>query len=310
MMVWIAELHPLGAGVPGLAVGMPGFLGDGFRFALEESTPSGLAICAALFVLSCFSWAVMLSKASVLAKVKRRSRRFLREFRQSSSPLEVFARGGEFPASPVYAVYLAGCRELAVHLVGTAEGGKRFARRLEAAPPVSPAQMEGIDGAMSRAAGDSVLRLEASMTLLATAVSGAPFLGLLGTVWGVMDTFGGVAVAEGATSLKSMAPGVSAALVTTVVGLLVAIPAMFGYNFLVNSIRRTTAELDHFATELSTRFRRRYVAFPGQVGVTASAAAGAEAFGAHQEEAPSGWADGEQGCNPDLPGLDPPPAHA
>ena len=72
--------------------------------------------------------------------------------------------------------------------------------------------------------GDSVIKLESQMSILATAVSGAPFLGLLGTVWGVMDTFTGVASAEGAASLKTMAPGVASALLTTVVGLLVAQP--------------------------------------------------------------------------------------
>ena len=97
------------------------------------------------------------------------------------------------------------------------------------------------------------------MGVLATAVSGAPFLGLLGTVWGVMDTFSGVAAAEGAASLKTMAPGVSAALLTTVVALLVAIPAMFGYNYLVNRIRALVGQIDSFRNELRTAFERWYV---------------------------------------------------
>jgi len=103
------------------------------------------------------------------------------------------------------------------------------------------------------------LRLESRMNFLATAVSGAPFLGLLGTVWGVMDTFSGIADAGGGASLAEMAPGVSAALVTTVIGLLVAIPAMFGYNYLINNIKSMVLSLDHYAAELQTRFERRYV---------------------------------------------------
>ena len=102
------------------------------------------------------------------------------------------------------------------------------------------------------------LKLESQMILLATAVSGAPFLGLLGTVWGVMDTFGGVAAA-GSANLAAMAPGVSAALITTVTGLLVAIPAMFGYNFLVTSIRAMIVEMDNFAAELASEFEHKYV---------------------------------------------------
>jgi biopolymer transport protein ExbB/TolQ len=96
------------------------------------------------------------------------------------------------------------------------------------------------------------------MNVLTMAVSGAPFLGLLGTVWGVMDAFGGIA-ASGSANLAAMAPGVSGALITTVTGLLVAIPAMFGYNFLVTSIRGIIVEMDNFAAELASEFEHKYV---------------------------------------------------
>jgi biopolymer transport protein ExbB/TolQ len=96
------------------------------------------------------------------------------------------------------------------------------------------------------------------MIILATAVSGAPFIGLLGTVWGVMETFADVAKA-GSASLAAMAPGVSAALITTVTGLLVAIPAMFGYNYLVTTVRGMIVGLDNFAAELTSAFEHRYV---------------------------------------------------
>ena len=96
------------------------------------------------------------------------------------------------------------------------------------------------------------------MILLASAVSGAPFLGLLGTVWGVMDAFTDIAVA-GSPSLTTMAPGVSGALITTVTALCVAIPAMFGYNFLVTSIRAMIVEMDNFAAELASEFEHKYV---------------------------------------------------
>ena len=100
--------------------------------------------------------------------------------------------------------------------------------------------------------------LEKGMIVLSTAVAGGPFIGLLGTVWGVMDTFTGVALA-GSASLQAMAPGVSGALVTTVTGLLVAIPAMFGYNFLVTSIRSLIVQSDNFAAELASEIEHRYV---------------------------------------------------
>src|SRR2546421_12913481 len=111
---------------------------------------------------------------------------------------------------------------------------------------------------MGRAVGETALGLESQMILLASAVSGSPFLGLLGTVWGVMDAFTGVAEA-GSPNLASMAPGVSGALITTVTALCVAIPAMFGYNFLVTSIRASVVEMDNFAAELGSEFEHKYV---------------------------------------------------
>ena len=102
------------------------------------------------------------------------------------------------------------------------------------------------------------LKLESGLIWLAIAVSGAPFLGLLGTVWGVMSTFAGIAQ-QGTATLAAMAPGVSAALITTVAGLLVAIPSMFGYNWLVHNLRVFTVGLDNFAQELVSKMERRYL---------------------------------------------------
>jgi len=144
------------------------------------------------------------------------------------------------------------------HLLGSPEVDDTFRARLGIADKISPAQMGAVNAAMERAVGETALGLESQMILLATAVSGSPFLGLLGTVWGVMDAFTGVAVA-GSPSLVSMAPGVSGALITTVTALCVAIPAMFGYNFLVTSIRGVIVEMDNFAAELASEFEHKYV---------------------------------------------------
>src|SRR5205085_8586755 len=102
------------------------------------------------------------------------------------------------------------------------------------------------------------IKLESGLILLAIAVSGAPFLGLLGTVWGVMDTFASVGQ-KGSADLVTMAPGVSAALVTTVAGLLVAIPSMFGYNWLVHNLRVLTVELDNFAQAFISQLETEYL---------------------------------------------------
>jgi biopolymer transport protein ExbB/TolQ len=102
------------------------------------------------------------------------------------------------------------------------------------------------------------MALEKGMIVLSTAVAGGPFIGLLGTVWGVMETFAGIANA-GAASLTAMAPGVAGALICTVIGLLVAIPAMFSYNFMVTTIRAITQELDGFASRFANQMEHRYV---------------------------------------------------
>jgi biopolymer transport protein ExbB/TolQ len=147
---------------------------------------------------------------------------------------------------------------MAFQLLGSPEVDDTFRARLGDADKITPAQMGAVNAAMERAVGETALGLESQMILLATAVSGSPFLGLLGTVWGVMDAFTGVAVA-GSPNLTAMAPGVSGALITTVTALCVAIPAMFGYNFLVTSIRAAVVEMDNFAAELGSEFEHKYV---------------------------------------------------
>jgi biopolymer transport protein TolQ len=118
--------------------------------------------------------------------------------------------------------------------------------------------MEHVKRTLENTVAQESLKLESGLILLAIAVSGAPFLGLLGTVWGVMNTFAGVAQA-GSASLAVMAPGVSAALITTVAGLLVAIPSMFGYNWLVHNLRVLTVEADNFAQELISKMETEYL---------------------------------------------------
>jgi biopolymer transport protein ExbB/TolQ len=123
---------------------------------------------------------------------------------------------------------------------------------------VTVASYEAIKVVMEEAAGAEAMGLERGMIVLSTAVAGGPFIGLLGTVWGVMETFSGIANAGGA-SITAMAPGVAGALICTVVGLLVAIPAMFSYNFMVTSIRAITQELDGFGARYANQIEHRYV---------------------------------------------------
>jgi biopolymer transport protein ExbB/TolQ len=154
-------------------------------------------------------------------------------------------------------IYHAGAKELCFHLAGSSVVDSTLAARLASARSISETGMNSVRTAMERAVGEESLKLESNLILLATAVSGAPFLGLLGTVWGVMDAFSGIAMA-GQASLAAMAPGVSGALITTVVGLLVAIPAMFGFNFLTTSIRSQNIQMENFAAECAAVFEHRF----------------------------------------------------
>jgi biopolymer transport protein TolQ len=230
----------------------------GLIYAFTEATFEGKLVLLALFVASIFSWSVMVTKIRVVRLSRKKNEQFLQRFRAERQPLRIYESKMRFDGSPLYAIYRAGCRELTFHLMGASEVDDTFWARLEIAERITPAQMRVVTTAMERAVGESALRLEAQMILLATAVSGAPFLGLLGTVWGVMDTFSGVAIA-GSANLTAMAPGVSGALICTVTGLLVAIPAMFGYNFLVTSIRSLIVQNDNFAAELASEFEHKYV---------------------------------------------------
>jgi len=230
----------------------------GLVFALQNSTFPGKAVLVSLFIGSIFSWSVMITKMRVVLFAKKQARCFLELFRADRQPLRLYQSQARYEGTPLFSVYRAGCKELTFHLLGSPEVDETFRARLEGAPLITPSQMKAVTSAMERAVGENALKIESQMILLATAVSGAPFLGLLGTVWGVMDTFGDVAAA-GSANLAAMAPGVSAALITTVTGLLVAIPAMFGYNFLVTSIRGMIVEMDNFAAELASEFEHRYV---------------------------------------------------
>ncbi len=109
-----------------------------------------------------------------------------------------------------------------------------------------------VENALQRGVAEQTIRYESKMVALGSIVTGAPFLGLLGTVWGVMDAFGGMAGA-GSASLQSLAPGVSGALLTTVAGLLVAIPAVFGYNYLLQQTKVSVVEMENFASMVADR---------------------------------------------------------
>ena len=233
-------------------------IASGLVYAFLESTIEGKLILVTLFIASIFSWSVMVTKFRYLKFCQRQNARFLDLFHQDRQPLRIFEAGVQFEGSNICEIYESGSDELCFQMLGSTEVDETFPARLKVADKISPAQMRAVQAAMERAVGESALKLESQMIILSTAVSGAPFLGLLGTVWGVMDAFAGIAMA-GNANLAAMAPGISGSLITTIIGLLVAIPAMFGYNFLVTTVRSMLVQADNFAAELSSEIEHRFV---------------------------------------------------
>jgi biopolymer transport protein ExbB/TolQ len=221
-----------------------------FLNVLKWSTPEGKAIIGVLVVFSIFAWSVMAAKALQMRRAKKLNRYFEAEFRTQKRVLDTYDRKLQVTDCPLFMVYHEGCRELDARLRAA---GSTTRRRY-----VSLKGMEHVKRTLERTVAQQSLRLESGLILLAIAVSGAPFLGLLGTVWGVMSAFSYVAM-KGSADLKTMAPGVSGALITTVAGLLVAIPSMFGYNWLVHNLRVQTVELDNFAQELVSQMETEYL---------------------------------------------------
>ncbi|MCL4786982.1 MAG: MotA/TolQ/ExbB proton channel family protein [Verrucomicrobia bacterium] len=216
----------------------------------DQATPEAKAIIVILILFSILAWSVMTSKVVQLRRAKKLNQFFTAEFKTQSHVLDMFDRRIQAEGCPLFMVYQAGSLELDARLKG-GEGEGRKKR-------VTLKSMEHVKRTLENTVAQESLKLESGLILLAIAVSGAPFLGLLGTVWGVMSTFGHVAQAQQAT-IAAMAPGVAAALITTVAGLLVAIPSMFGYNWLVHNLRVRTVELDNFAQELVSKMETEYL---------------------------------------------------
>jgi biopolymer transport protein TolQ len=199
-------------------------------------------IILGLGVFSIIAWAVMIGKRSELGSLRRLNHAFDQRLREERNlldlPESLRSRRG-IPYADLFAEAAEAYARAAA--IGREKGIDSSRFRLEHA-----------ENALQRALGRQTLRYESSMIFLASIVSGAPFLGLLGTVWGVMEAFSSVALQQTA-SIQTLAPGVSGALLATIAGLVVAIPSVFGYNYLLARTRVMVTELENFASSLADR---------------------------------------------------------
>ena len=199
-----------------------------------------------LLAFSVLSWAIIIHKIRSFRAARRESQEFLKIFRQSKklSEIRMFCRS--LKASPLPEVFLAGYREIDNQAVMGENPGKARVRSLGA-----------VQRSLQIASSTELTRLEQWLSWLATTGAVTPFVGLFGTVWGVMDAFHGLGTA-GTASLRSVAPGISEALVTTAAGLFAAIPAVIAYNQFLQRLKEFGSLMDDFGLEFLNMTERHF----------------------------------------------------
>ncbi len=202
-----------------------------------------------LVALSVWSWTLTIAKALQFRRARAESSEFNSIFWDSRNLARIDDSSRRLEASPLTQVFRSGFRELNHGVEERAEKSKN--------DPQSNTTLEGVERALRRAEYEQALRLEQGITFLATVASAAPFIGLFGTVWGIMNAFHGLSSAK-STTLQAVAPGISEALVATAVGLAAAIPAAIAYNYFVVDVRRFKESMDKFSTDFLS-IAKRYI---------------------------------------------------
>ena len=240
-----------------------------FGTILHSVTLDGWVVIGVLMVMAVISWLVMAIKSYVIGKIEKGNKKFLHDYKQlavaetgkldandsdedediSDSPLltALIGKHDHFQDSPLYRIYHTGVQEIK-HRFGNAEAGQQT---------LTPQAIGAIKASLDATLVRENQKLNSQMVLLTIAISGGPFLGLLGTVVGVMITFAAIA-ATGDVNVAAIAPGIAAALVATVAGLGVAIPALFGYNYIGSKIKNVTADMHVFSDEFVSRITEVY----------------------------------------------------
>ena len=203
----------------------------------SQSNLAGKIIVLFLVAFSLLAWTVMIGKYIDLARLRELNHHLDKRIKAEGSLLEFGSASRGWGLGP-YADLIRSAMEA----YGRSGGGASS----------TESRIGHVENALQRGVAEATIQYESKMVLLGSIVTGAPFLGLLGTVWGVMDAFGSIAL-KSTASIQMLAPGVSGALLTTVAGLLVAIPSVFGYNFLLTQTKIMITELENFASALADR---------------------------------------------------------
>jgi biopolymer transport protein TolQ len=217
---------------------------------------TGPIVQAVLWLLVAFSvgsWGIILYKFAQISRARRQSERFTSIFWESKNLAEIHTASVGLEHSPVAQVFRAGYQEL-LHLTRA----KRQAVGAEGGFSTDLGGVENVTRAMKRQTNIELTKLEAGIPFLATTGSTCPFIGLFGTVWGIMTAFLGLSAAH-TSNIQAVAPGIAEALITTAVGLVAAIPAQMFYNFLTNRVRVLATEMDNFISEFLNIAERHFL---------------------------------------------------
>ena len=224
-----------------------GIFGDGFLALIVEAGPVSWFVLATLLFFSLVSWAIILNKSRRLRQVERDSGAFLTYFRSAKRFADVVAWARKHPNSPLARLFQAGYQEVRYQ--------SRQGPEDEEPARLRVSNMEAVARTLLRASSTETATLEERMIFLATTGGATPFIGLLGTVWGIMNAFQDIALTQ-AANISVVAPGVSEALIATAAGLAAAIPAVIAYNAFLARIRRITNTMDDFSMEYVAMLER------------------------------------------------------
>lgn len=232
-------------------------------WAFDQADLQGKVIVVLLCIGSALTWTLMLSKWQQFRRAQKTGAAFLVQFRRERDPLHLYINNYQLPDCPLYNIYRLGAEEVSSRFGNDAKRtGGNFKTGLTGNTETVVADtgivnLDTLRNVLGRAIDTEVMELEQHVSWLGTAVQGGPFLGLLGSAWGVMSVFASMGI-EGSVRLGKVAPGISAALLATVVGLLVAVPSLFGYNWVAQRIRQQTMELENFADEFLSAVEHNY----------------------------------------------------
>jgi biopolymer transport protein TolQ len=218
-------------------------LSSGILALVWNSGPIAKGVLVVLMVFSIVSWALIVEKAFQFRRVRRQTLEFLRVFREARRTSIVHTAARRLRQGPLAQLYSAAYQEVS----GIPEVLDKVLDDFDEG--LNGDRLEAVNRALRRASALEVARLEHYLPFLATTASATPFIGLFGTVWGVMAAFHGIG-AQGSASLAVVAPGISEALVATAAGLGAAIPAVIGYNYFVNRVKHWAVEMEGFTMDL------------------------------------------------------------